>query len=219
MKRGGCFLGIAGLLLCVGSFVIFGRSIFRAMSAREAGVVPILVGSPADSGVVTVATDKLCRVAVRGTVRSGHARPATGEGSSWNLEYALPFRYTVFDEAGGVILEESVEVASGSGMKTSSQNRVSEDGGSVHVEHGYEKFQVVPPGRVRVVGHIDADRDFGAEIEGAELVIYDNVSRHVKQVATGVVLMLVGGFAGLIGAVLYIVAALRGTSGGAPEST
>lgn len=211
MKKAGCGLAVLGVVLLGVSFALFGSSIFKAMAAREAAVTPAVPGMPADSGVVAVATDKLCRVALRGTVRSEHARRGTGDTDSWELRYAFPFRYTVYDEAGAVLHEEERDFASdgGGAARTSSQARVTGEGGSVQVEHGFEKFAVPPPGNVRVVARLGNDADFGASFEGAELVLYDQVSKHAKRVGIGIGLFAVGGLALFAGAALFIFAALR----------
>lgn len=211
MKKAGCGLAILGVVLLGVSFALFGSSIFKAMAAREAAVAPVVPGMPADTGVAAVATDKLCRVALRGTVRSGHARRGAGADDSWELRYAFPFRYTVYDEAGAILHEEERDFASDGGgvARTSSQARVTAEGGSVRVEHGFEKFAVPPPGNVRVVARLENDADFGASFEGAEIVLYDQVSRHAKRVGFGVALFAVGGFALFAGAALFIFAALR----------
>ena len=209
MKRAGCGVAIAGLLCGIASFAFLGNSIFRAMRARAVRVIPLAPGVGVDSGFVRVATDRFCRIAMRATVRSEHARPETGDGGGWDLQYAFPFRYTVFDAVDGVVLAEEKDFASDSGMRTQTQLRVTEAGGSAHVEQGYEKFAAPPPGEIRVEAHLESDRDFGAELESAELVIYDNVSKHTRSVAAGIGLLVAAGLLMGLGALLYIVAAVR----------
>lgn len=209
MKRFGCVLGIAGLLACIASFVLFGTSIFKAFAAREVVSVPIAVGEPADTGVVSVDTALLCQVAIAAEVRSEHVQRGAGSDGKLELRYAFPFRYTVYDESGNVVAREEVDFASDGGMRTNVSSRVTDDGGSESLERSYEKFAVPAPGNVRIVAQIDADRDFGAALEEARLVVYDNVSKHASRVIWGVVLLVCGGLAGLAGAMLFLFAVLR----------
>jgi len=209
MKRFGCGLGIAGLLACFASFGMFGSSIFKAFAAREVASVPIAAGEPADTGVVAVNTELLCQVAIATDVRGEHVKRGIGSDAALELQYSFPFRYTVYDESGNVVAKEETGFASDGGMRTNVSSRVTDEGGSESLERSYEKFAVPPPGNVRIVAQIDPDRDFGATLEGARLVVYDNVSKHAKRVIWGVVLLVFGGLAGLVGAMLFIFAVLR----------
>lgn len=209
MKRAGCLLGLFGLIACGASFALFGASIFRAAAAREVATVDLVVGEPADTGVVAVDTARLVQVAVAAVVRSEHATSGVGSSSSVELRYAFPFRYTVYDEAGNVVAKEETDFASEGGMRTTEWSRITNDGGSVKLERSYDKFAVPAPGNVRVVAQIEPDRDFDAELDGAKLVLYDNVSKHVGRVLWGVALLVFGGLAGLGGGMLFLFAALR----------
>lgn len=209
MKRFGCLLGIGGLLACVASFAMFGTSIFKAFAAREVSSVPLVVGEPADTGVVAVDTALLSQVAIAVKVRSEHVMRGAGSNASLELLYAFPFRYTVYDESGRVVAREESELTSDGGMRTNVSKRATDEGGSESYERGFEKFAVPAPGNVRVVAQVDPDRDFGATLEEARLIVYDNVSKHAKRVIWGALLLAFGGLAGVAGAMLYIFALLR----------
>ncbi len=211
MKRAGCSLAILGVLLCAGSLVAFGSSIFRAMTAREAQVARLAPGESWSSGPLTVDTAKFCQVAVRGLVRSPHAK--RGSNDDWDLQYAFPFRYTVYDAAGHVLQQEDEDFASDGGVHSITDERVTEDGGSARLEQGFAKFQVPPPGAIRVEATLGEDADFGAAIESPEVVVYDNVSKHAKRVGIGVALLVVGGGLTMLGFVLLIVGAAKGNQG------
>jgi hypothetical protein len=210
MRRAGCGLAILGVLLCAGSMAVFGSSIFRALAAREVGSGSIDAGSTWTSGPLTVDTAKFVQVAVRGLVRSPHAKRSTGDSGGWDLQYAFPFRYTVVDAQGRAIEQQSEDFASDSGTRSISKQRITESGGSAHLEEGFEKFAVPPPGEIRVEATLGEDADFGATIESAEVVVYDNVSKHAGRVGIGVALLVVGGGTAMLGSILLIVAAARG---------
>jgi hypothetical protein len=209
MKRAGCLLGIVGLLLCVASFVLFGSSIFKAFEARKVAEVPLEPGRAADTGVVSVETDKLCQVAISTTVHSAHAEPSAGSSSSLELRYAFPFRYTVYDEAGTVVAQAETELAGGVGMRRNRWSRIESDGGSEGFEIGYDKFAVPPPGNIRVVAELGPGTAFDASLEAPRLILYDRVSKHVRRVVGGIALLAAGGLLGLVGGMLFIFAALK----------
>lgn len=210
MKRLGWALTILGFALCAASFYFFGSSVMRAMAAREAKELPVEIGAPIDTGVVPIETELFCQVAVSALVRSSHAERGVGSDAEWKLEYAFPFHYTVYDEAGHVLAEETGEFGSGGGVRETERSNVSAEGGTESVEIGYEKFRVAPPGNVRVVARLEPDTEFGATIERGRLILYDRVSRHGRRIAAGVAVMFAGGLAVVGGVGLLIFAAVRG---------
>jgi hypothetical protein len=210
MRRAGCGLAILGVLLCAGSLVAFGSSVFRALAAHEAHAAPLAPGASWTSGPLTVDTAKLSQVAVRGLVRSTHARRGSGENDDWDLEYAFPFRYTVFDAEGRILAQEAKDFASDGSAHSVTAERVTESGGSARLEQGFAKFPVPPPGTIRVEATLGEDVDYGATIESPEVVVYDNVSKHAKRIGIGIGLLIVGGGLAMLGVILVIVAAARG---------
>jgi len=210
MRKAGCGLAIVGVLLCAASLVTFGTSVFRALAANEVHSAPVATGEPWTSGPLTVDTNKLCQIAVRGLIRSPHAKRGSGENAGWDLEYAFPVRYTVFDAGGVILQQQSVDFASDGGARSTKQERVTESGGSAHIEQGFAKFEVAAPGEIRVEATLGADVDFGATIEGAEVVVYDNVSKHAKRIGIGVALLVGGGAIAMLGLILLIIAAAKG---------
>ena len=213
MRRAGCGLAILGILLCASSLVAFGSSIFRALAAHEAQVGALAVGTAWSGGPVKVDTRKFCQVAVRGLIRSDHAKRGSGENEDWDLQYAFPFRYTVFDHQGLILQQDANDFASDGGAHSVSNERVTESGGSARIEQGFAKFEVPPPGEIRVEATLGDDTDYGATIEGAEVVVYENVSKYAKRIGIGVGLLVLGGGLTMLGFILVIVAAARGNQG------
>ena len=217
MKRLGCAMAIAGTLAAVASFVLFGASIFRALEAREVAKLPIEVGVPLESALLTVETAKLVQVAISAKVSSTHVQASTGADSGLDLLYRFPFRYTVFDEGGAKIVEGEELLDSSGGVRSVSASVVTDAGGSERVEKSFAKFAVAPPGAIRVVARFGRDTDYGATVEEPAVVVYDRVSKHAGRVAAGVGILVAGGFAAVAGVVLYLFGALRG--GGAPSAS
>jgi hypothetical protein len=213
MRKAGCGLAIVGMLLCAASLVTFGTSLFRALAANEAHSAPVAAGEAWMSGPLTVDTAKLCQIAVRGLIRSPHAKRGSGENADWDLQYAFPLRYTVFDGGGVILQQQSVDFASDGGARSTKQERVTEAGGSAHIEQGFAKFEVPAPGEIRVEATLGPDVDFGATIEAAEVVVYDNVSKHARRIGVGVALLIAGGGLAMLGFTLVIIAAAKGGSG------
>jgi hypothetical protein len=214
MRRFGCGLSIVGALLALASFALFGISFYRTMSARAVARTPVEVGVPFDSGLVTVDTAKLVQVAFAAKISSKHVERVGTEGRL-SITYRFPFRYTVSDESGQRILEGDELVDDDHGMRTHVIGDATESGGSVRTEKAFEKFAVAPPGAIRVTGRLDADPDYGATVEEAEVVVYDGASKETGRVVTGVVLLALGGFGALLGIVLYVIGVVRGSAGSA----
>ena len=210
MRRAGCSLAVFGTLLCLASFALFGTSIFRAFAAHEAHVSPISIGASWTSGTLAVDTGKFCQIAVRGVVRSEHSRRGSGDNADWILVHAFPFRYTVFDGEGRVVHQESKDFSDEAGGRTTKNSRVTDQGGRAHIEQGFEKFRVASPGTIRVEASLGEDADYRASLEDAEVVVYDNVSKHAARVGIGIALLVGGGGIALLGFILVIIAAARG---------
>jgi hypothetical protein len=208
MKRFGCALAIIGLLAAVASFVLFGTSIFRAFEARPVAKLPIEIGVPVESALLTVETGKLVQVAVAGKVSSRHVQ-STGADGGLDLLYRFPFRYTVYDEQGHRIAEGDELLDSAGGSRSVTASLVTNSGGSERVEKSFAKFAVAPPGAVRIVARLEADTDYAAEIEEPVVLLYDRVSKHAARVAIGLLVLLAGGAAAIAGTVIYLIGALR----------
>ncbi len=209
LKAAGCVVGIIGLILCIASFGIFGTEIFRAMKAHEAAAMPMHVGETLNTQPIKVDTTKLCLISLRATVRSQRVqRNGRYELDRYSLKYASPFRYTVYDSAGKVLVSEKTRFAwdgaTGSVTISMKHAEVTEKGGSADFEHDYMKFKVFTPGEIRIEAEVDPDSHFHAEANGLSLVVYDNATEHARSVGGGCILLAIGCAMGIAGLVVFM---------------
>lgn len=211
MKVVGCITAILGSILCIVSLVLFGETIFRVTQARRVQTIPIELGKKLTTDLIHVDTSRFCMISVETKVRTEHTRMKHDDnGDHPVLEYAFPFRYTVFDSKGKVLYTEEVAFASGNGkIRSASNEHVTENGGSSTIKYDYEKFSPPLDGEIRVEAQLDPDEKYNATAEAPELFIYDNVSKHTKPLAIGFILLSIGGpFIG-IGLILFFVGLFR----------
>jgi hypothetical protein len=210
MKTVGCIVAIVGALLCIGSFGLFGREIFRAVNAHEVTVAPMELGKKVQTPSTNVDTSKLCSISVKALVRSEYSKRETRQdrGDSYDLKFAFPFQYSVYDSTGKVIITEKHDFASDN-TKTTSNARVTEHGGAAQISEDFKKFKVSPPGVIRIEAEADPDTSFHAEASDLKLVLYDNLTEHAKGVVGGIILLLLGGLSALAGLVVFLIGVSR----------
>ena len=210
MLRYGCGLAILGVLLFAGSLALFGVSILRGTQAREVADVSLELGESTTTAPIRVETDRLAQVTVRGTVRGDSVQEKREfDETEYELRFSFPVSYSVLDSNGAVIHSQRTTVAWNSGSRTYSGWQVTSAGGYVHAEYWFEKFQVPPPGEIRVEVRLDPDSRYGATIEEPTLRVYDRVSRHSGRVFGGLALFLLGPAIALVGCILFIVGMMR----------
>jgi hypothetical protein len=207
MKTFGCALAVLGLTAIVGSIVLFGFTIDRAMAAREAKVVPLTLGEWADTGLFEVDTTRLCQVVIALDARS-HSVHEDDHGGFDPL-FDFPVEYKVLDADGKVLSEQAYAAAWNTGTRSYSDCHVTASGGTFKVECSYEKFKVPPPGRIRVEVRAKPDTVYKATAKRVELKVYDNVSAHGRSVLGGCVLIPLGGVLILSGVIVFIVGLFR----------
>lgn len=220
MKKIGCGIAVLGILLVVGSFALFGMSITRAIEANQAASIPITVGEEVTTDVIDVDTSRLCQVTLAVDVRTesvqekeDDAMREPGDPPEFEARYDFPFRYTVLDADGNTIFSGSDHIAWDRGMRSNSGRNVDATGGTVSVEHMYDKFPVPPPGRIRIRIEVDPDTTYEARAESVTLNVYDNVSKQGASVFGGFASMCAGPILVFIGIVVFVVGLLTGKQG------
>jgi hypothetical protein len=210
MKTAGCTVAIVGAVLFIGSLGLFGREIIRAASAHQVMVSPLEFGKTIKMPSTNVDTSQLCSISINAHVRSEYSERRTGQdrSESYDIKFAFPFQYSVYDPTGKVLMTEKRDFAYDK-TKMTSESRVTEHGGSAYISEDYEKFKVSPPGKIFVEAKIDPDTNFHAEASGLRLVLSDNVTEHSKGVIGGVILLLLGGAGTLGGLVVFGIGAFR----------
>jgi len=204
-------LGIFGGILCIASFVLLGKTILRATEAHTAQTIPLTPGVPLKTENISVNTSRFCMIAVRAQIESHHVRRTTTQDSDeLILEYAFPFKYTVYDQNGRILATETTEFSDNDGkVHTNSRQHVTDQGGNALVTSDYEKFVVAPPGEIRIEAQLDPDSSYQANAADLKLLVYDNVSQHTKTVTIGVILIAIGGPLGFAGMLLFMIGSIR----------
>lgn len=220
MKALGCIIAIFGGVLCIVSFVLFGATIFRAAQARQERVFPLELGQKLNTELIRVDTSRLCMVAVKAKVRSEHTRSIhVDDGDHRVLDYDFPFRYTIYDSKGTVLLSENVDFAQGNGKASIvSDEDIRESDGSMEIKNDYEKFTPPPMGEIRIEAQLDPDGTYHASAEMPQLIVYDHVSQHMKSFAIGLILVSIGGFSAMSGLAIFLFGLLRKSNPGNPSS-
>ena len=212
MKRIGCAISVVGVLLIGGSFALFGLSIMRAAEARQVASIPIPVGEETTTDFIDVDTGRLCHLRLQADIRTESVQQDEHQlpdaEPEFEARYDFPFQYTVLDADGNTIYSSTNRVGWNSGSISTTAEDVDANGGTVSVEHSYDKFRVAPPGRIRVRITIDPDGMYDAEAQNVKLNVYDNVSRQGASVLGGFAAVCFGPVLILTGMLVFFAALL-----------
>lgn len=211
MRKIGCVLGIFGAILCIASFILLGRSILRATEARTVETIPMNPGTPLKTESLSVNTSRFCMLALRAKIESHHVKQvSTSDSNELVLQYAFPFKYTIYDQTGKILATETTEFSDNDGkVHTKSNEHVTEESGNALITSDYEKFTVPSPGQIKIEAQLDPDSTYEATISDTQLLVYDNVSQHTKPVTIGIVLIAIGGPLGFVGVLLFMIGSIR----------
>jgi hypothetical protein len=217
MARIGCGIAVVGVLLMCGSFAFFGVSIARALDARQVASIPVAVGEEITTDLIDVDTSRQCQVTLQVDVRTESAQEKDDgprfpdEKAEFEARYDFPFRFTVLDAEGNTVYSSSNRVAWNSGSQSTTAEDVDAKGGTVSVEHSYDKFKVSPPGKIRVRIEFESDETYHAETQKVMLNVYDNVSKHGTSVFGGFAMMFVGPVLIFSGVIVFFIGILTGS--------
>lgn len=212
MKKFGCAIAVLGLLLMIGSIALFGTSISRAFEAKQVASIPITVGEEVTTEVIEVNTARLCQVTLEVDVTTESVQEddddpmrEPGDPPKFEARYNFPFRYVVLNEEGDTIFSGADDVAWDRGMRSFSAENLDATGGTVSVEHMYDKFAVAPPGRIRIRIELNSDETYQAEADHVAVNVYDNVSKQGGRVVGGFATMCAGPMLIVAGIVVFVL--------------
>ena len=207
MRRIGGILALAGLFMSVASMVLFGRTIQRGLQARLVDTVPMELGKEATTGLLDVDADRSCQVAIKLAVDTASVEEETQEGGArYTLRYSFPYTYKVTDAKGGVVFAQEGSLRWDNGVRIISHAKVGASGGTARVQFNLAKFEVPPPGQIKVDATVSPDTQYGAQAANVELRVYDDVSRHTPSMVVAGILVLFGPAVMITGAILYVIA-------------
>jgi hypothetical protein len=190
----------------MGSVALFGFSIIRTFKARQAGSVPIELGVQKTTDIIEVDTGKLVRIAVRANIQGYSVQEETEFGETeYKLRYDFPVSYRVSDEKGAVIFSETTRMNWDTGCGHYSRDDVTSAGGAMSAEQPFDKFEVPPPGKVKVEVRVDPDTRHQAQARSLQLIVYDNVSSHAARIRAGLIMLLLGPPLVISGGIVFII--------------
>jgi hypothetical protein len=216
MTRIGISILVVGMVMLVGSCFLFGFTGIRASEANKALTVPIEPNKSIKTDLVNVDTGRLCSISVRVKVRSSQVYTIQERDpnsrrtvTKYHLKYTFPIRYRVLDAAGNVLHEQSERIDPNAGVRSGLATVDNPEGGVAEVEHYFAKFKVADPGRIQVEATLENDTQYGAKMESASLIVYDNVSRHTGTLVTGFFMMCFSPVVVVVGAFLTLVGLIK----------
>jgi len=231
MKKLGCLMFIAGVLIFAGAFAMFGATIWQAMDARKVTATEIRAGTPLTTEVLAVSPDKACQVSVVLELKPAQVKKT--KGMEGNTEYAavykFPFSYSVKTPDGAEVTTGKEPLSSDAGTRVFLEDDLTESGGTARIRHNLAKFDVKGQDKIKVEALIRPDTTTGtppvpapgsaaggagpatqppapagAQLIKAELEVYDNVARHGKSVGIGVMMLAGGPVLGVLGILVFL---------------
>jgi len=202
MKKLGLVLGLLGILVSIGSFVLFGSAIKRATADKKVAKVPLGIGVKKVTDLIEVNPNKFCQVVIEMDIHPQSIRkrkdPFDDEEVEYEAKCHFPLSYRVLDEQGKEIHSQKTHV----GTYTSDEELTPED--TVPIRHVSEKFKVPGPGKIKVEVEIGQDDKYQTQADTVELIVYDNVSTYAKSVVSGIMMFLIGPVLTVGGVILFI---------------
>lgn len=211
MKKLGCMVALLGVVILVGSIVVFYKVVKKAMDANVALRIPMKVNEEISTKGLKVNTDKACMIGFDVTLTTTKIEEKK-EFDKVKLEpqYFFPVSYKVTDDAGKVLAEEQTTVASSDKTKVTLGSSVNNNTATLTARRNYAKFDVPAPGKIRVVAEVKPDHKFGAIAQKIDLKVYDNVSRHGKAVGEGIAMLFIGPVVIVIGLGIFVIGLMKG---------
>lgn len=207
MKKVGILFTTLGALLLFAAMFSFGWSIYHAVNANENYEVSIPPGETFITPFITVDTSEHVQVALVFDVLSKSVQENYGDDDNkWQARYNFPVTYRVLDDKGQEIFNQSCDAAwDGCGIRNKKDEQVDSRGGTVTVEHGFEKFTVAPPGRIQLEIKVGEDSSYASVARNVELIIYDKVVTHTTAIASGVAMIILAPFILVVGVLLLVI--------------
>jgi uncharacterized Tic20 family protein len=207
MKRIGILLVVLGVLMLGGALASFGYSIYHAVNAGEALRASVTPAEPYISPLLQVDTTEHVQLALEFDVRTTSVQEEReAGGKSYTARYNFPVSYQVLDENNHLLHEQRCNAAwDGCGLRSLSNEQLDQRGGTVTVEHGFDKFRVKPPGRILVKLLVEPDPSYGATARHIDLVVYDKVITHATNIGAGIALMFFAPIVLIVGILLMVV--------------
>lgn len=214
MKKAGISLTALGCLMLFAAVFSLAWHIYQSSNANQVLRVEIPPGTTFTSPLITVDTHEQVQVALVFAVLSKSVQENYGNtATQWTARYHFPVHYRVLDKQGQELFTQTCNADwDNCGSRSTSDAQLDAQGGTVSVEHGFDKFTVAPPGRIQVEVTVDKDSRYGAVAERIELLVYDKVVNHTAAILGSIALLLFGPIVLICGVLLLVVPASKSNS-------
>jgi len=212
MKKWGCLAAVIGLLAFGGGAYLFVKRMPSFMGEGSlAQRWPLTTGARYTSDLLIVDPELPCRLVVEMDVKtaSTQARSSGGKATLYGC-YRFPFRCRVLDERSELIHTEQADLAWDAATGRILSKSLTPAGGTLSVKHRFERFEVPPPGRVRVKVELLADAQYNAQATAATVWFHWNVRGREGPGLDAVALLAFGPLFFCIGVVIFIVGLVIG---------
>ena len=217
MTRIGRRIVVVGVLLTVGGWMLFFSLAFmQAMQAQQVASRPIAVGEELTTDLIEVETEQLCQIALQVDLRTESVQEDEfsfpDEEAAFKARYKFPFRYSVLDLGGDTVYSGTNLFSwDNSRTKTFFAEDLDAAGGTLSVEHRYDKFKVAPPGQINIRIEFSPDETYHAEAQKVLLNVYDQVSGFGTSGIGGIAMTWVGPILILSGIIVRSLGRRRST--------
>lgn len=207
-----CLIMILSLVSVFATLGFFGMSIWRAIAAKKVLTIPLELDTKTTTELIKVDTHRNCMISVTTDFNSTSVQEEESFGETeYVLRYRFPVLYRVLDKQGNTIFKETRNAGWNEDNRRVyvHHEEAERSGGSAVFEQYFAKFEVDPPGIIRVEIEVKPDSDYQAQANSVELCVYDNVSKHTWSILSGCFACCLVPVAFLIGAILLFVGVMR----------
>ena len=196
MNRKALIAAVAGVACLLGSCVPLGKTAWETWHGSPPRVLTLSPGTPLSEVAMTLRPGRHARVAVVVALQASQipaAQPA----------HALPVSIRIRDRQGKELLNETRDTQATNSRR--SRARIAKAGGGFLTLHfDFPKFRVPADGTIVLDAQLAGERNDGASLEKAEVIVNDGLGDYAVSVNFGVFMLLAGWIAAVVGALTLI---------------
>ncbi len=191
LNRKALIAAVAGIACLIGSCAPLGSAAWRTWQGNAPRVLPLSAAAPLRDLVLDLQPGRHARIALVVALTASEQPAAHGSR-------AVPATLRVSDAQGKVLLEETRDTDAG-GARHAQARIAKAGGGHLTLHYDFAKFMVPADGRILIDATLAAERDDGATLDNAELIVNDGIGDYAVGVSFGVFMLLAGWIAAVVG--------------------
>lgn len=191
LNRKALIAAVAGIASLIGSCAPLGTAAWHTWHGNPARVLPLAAAAPLQAVSVDVEPGRHARIALLVALKAG-------EKQARKLKRAVPATLRVSDSQGRVLLDETRDTEAG-GAANAHARIAKAGGGHLSLHYDFAKFMAPADGHIVIDATLAAERDDGAVLEKAELIVNDGIGDYAVGVTFGVFMLLAGWIAAVVG--------------------